>query len=346
MVMITSEGLDYGELMEHSAFRRNRIYRGEIVHKDQVYPGQHEAIIPQDLWDAVQAVRDRNRRSNTTTPRARAKNPLLGLLVDVEGRAYQAVFTSKAGTRYRYYVSRRPKEVSAETAPMVRLPADELELRVADRIRTLLTSPQALSDSLIDPTEELHIRRRLFKQAKERAASSIDASAFLLDLRPSVRSVVVDPEILKVEVDRRALRALLGCADKTIETEDALEPIVLTLASHLHRTGHDLRMVIADEGMTQSGRRDVKLLRVIARGRRWYEQLTSGEMPSLRAIARAEGLRDTYAARVFAGSLLAPDIVESVLAGRQPVTFTVDSLRTPPPLAWNEQRRKFGFPAI
>ena len=66
---------------------------------------------------------------------------------------------------------------------------------------------------------------------------------------------------------------------------------MLTIASHLYRTGHDLRMVITDEETTQSGKRDLKLLRLIARGRRWYEQLTSGEMPSLRAIARSEGLQ-------------------------------------------------------
>ena len=92
------------------AILSNRIYRGEIVHKSQVYAGQHDAILPLDLWEAVQLVRDRNRRGNTTAPRARAKNPLLGLLVDEKSGAYQAVFTTKAGTRYRYYVSRRSKE--------------------------------------------------------------------------------------------------------------------------------------------------------------------------------------------------------------------------------------------
>jgi hypothetical protein len=273
---------------------------------------------------------------------------LLGLLIDEKGRAYQAVFTTKAGTRYRYYVSRRHKEEHGEAAALtVRLPADELELRVADRLRAFLASPQALSESLIDATDELSTTRRLLKHAKEYTASSVDARAFLLELRSSVRRVVVESEMLIVEIERPALRAQLHCADeKPIETEDAVEPIVLTIASHLYRTGHGPRMVITDDETTQSGKRDIKLLRLIARGRRWYERLTSGQMRSLRAIARSEGLRDTYAGRVFAGSLLAPDIVESVFAGRQPVTFTVDSLRAPPPLDWVEQRRTFGFSPI
>ena len=60
-------------------------------------------------------------------------------------------------------------------------------------------------------------------------------------------------------------------------------------------------------------------------------------------IAKGEGVRENYAARIFAGALLAPDIIQCVLSGRQPVTFTVESLRTPPPLDWTEQRRTFGF---
>jgi hypothetical protein len=105
-------------------------------------------------------------------------------------------------------------------------------------------------------------------------------------------------------------------------------------------------MVITEEGIPQSGKRDIKLLRLIARGRRWYEQITSGETPSLSSIARAEGLSNAYAARIFAGALLAPDIVETILAGQQPITFTAYSLRIPPPLDWAEQRRKFGFPTV
>jgi hypothetical protein len=106
----------------------------------------------------------------------------------------------------------------------------------------------------------------------------VDPRAFLRDLRSSLRRVVVGPETLRGEIDRRALRSQLLCIEeKPIESQDASEPMMLTIASSLCRTGHDLRMVITDEGTTQSGKRDIELLRLIARGRRWYEQLTSGD---------------------------------------------------------------------
>ena len=57
-------------------------------------------------------------------------------------------------------------------------------------------------------------------------------------------------------------------------------------------------------------------MRYVARGRQWYKLLTGGEQ-SLTAIARAERVTVTYVARVIRGSLLAPDIVQRILEGRQ-----------------------------
>ena len=49
-------------------------------------------------------------------------------------------------------------------------------------------------------------------------------------------------------------------------------------------------------------------------------------------------------ARILYGSLLAPDIIEKVVQGRQPVGFTVKSLKRLPPLDWDGQRRLYGMP--
>src|SRR5260370_4156938 len=64
---------------------QNRIYRGEIVHKDKHYPGEHDAIIEPELWDAVQEKLAANAAERS--PGGRAKNPslLAGLLIDGDG---------------------------------------------------------------------------------------------------------------------------------------------------------------------------------------------------------------------------------------------------------------------
>jgi DNA invertase Pin-like site-specific DNA recombinase len=61
---------------------QNRIYRGEIVHKDQNYPGQHAAIIHQDLWDETQKKLASNRVERKNGVRAREPSMLAVLIHD------------------------------------------------------------------------------------------------------------------------------------------------------------------------------------------------------------------------------------------------------------------------
>ena len=79
---------------------RNRLYRGEIVHQDTSYPGQHEAIVDAALWDQVQA----SLAAHTNgTRRAGPRQPslLTGLVVDAEGEGLTPSHAVKSGRRYR-----------------------------------------------------------------------------------------------------------------------------------------------------------------------------------------------------------------------------------------------------
>lgn len=86
---------------------RNRLYRGEIPHKGQSHPGQHDAIVSDDLFEAVQAQLDvQTRRRAASGDRRGASSPLTGRLFDADGQPMSPSFAyGKSGTLYRYYVS-------------------------------------------------------------------------------------------------------------------------------------------------------------------------------------------------------------------------------------------------
>ena len=65
--------------------------------------------------------------------------------------------------------------------------------------------------------------------------------------------------------------------------------------------------------------------------------LESGEYASSAELAKAEKVNDSYLSRIFRLTLLAPDIIEAILAGRQPSTFQLDDLLKPLPAAWAQQ---------
>ena len=86
---------------------QNRIYRGEIVHKQASYPGEHQPIIDQALWETVQGQLAENRVECRTGARAAEPSLLAGLVHDDAGERMTPTHANKKGTRYRYYV-RRP----------------------------------------------------------------------------------------------------------------------------------------------------------------------------------------------------------------------------------------------
>ena len=82
---------------------QNRIYLGEIVHKDRHYPGQHAPIVDQTLWDQAQAHLGANAGDRRAGRQAKQPSLLAGFIFDSLGHRMSPTHAVKAGKRYRYY---------------------------------------------------------------------------------------------------------------------------------------------------------------------------------------------------------------------------------------------------
>jgi hypothetical protein len=104
------------------------------------------------------------------------------------------------------------------------------------------------------------------------------------------------------------------------------------------------RLVLAPDGTDVTAapvRRhiDNAMVKAIARAFRWREMLESGTHATIAEIAAAEKINESYIGRVLRLTLLAPDIVEAILNGRQPADVTLAVLMKPFAVEWTEQRR-------
>ena len=81
---------------------QNRIYRGETVHKDQSYPGEHESIIDEALWSEVQSILTENRADRMLGTAEKQVSLLTGILFDARGERMSPTHATKNNTRYRY----------------------------------------------------------------------------------------------------------------------------------------------------------------------------------------------------------------------------------------------------
>jgi hypothetical protein len=116
----------------------------------------------------------------------------------------------------------------------------------------------------------------------------------------------------------------------------------LSVGMQIKRCGYGVRLLVGNQ---TRAKRDERLIRNVATGRRLMECLTSGEMKSIGEIVATEGMCKSQVTRMIYRAYLAPDIVKSILAGTQPPTFISETLKQnlTLPIAWEEQRRLFGF---
>ena len=107
------------------------------------------------------------------------------------------------------------------------------------------------------------------------------------------------------------------------------------------------KQIIVPPGMAdwqpRANRCDNSLINALAKAHLWRRLIESGKYTSAAELSRAEGINESYLCRVLRLTLLAPDIVEAILDGRQPRTLELQSLLKPLPTDWGAQRKALGF---
>jgi hypothetical protein len=97
------------------------------------------------------------------------------------------------------------------------------------------------------------------------------------------------------------------------------------------------------EGATQSQRTDSTLVKALARAFRWKRMLESGEYATIAELAEREGIAPSYMTRVLRLTLLAPDIIDAILDGKQGPEVTLAQVLEPFPLTWQHQALHFSL---
>jgi hypothetical protein len=119
------------------------------------------------------------------------------------------------------------------------------------------------------------------------------------------------------------------------------EAVAITRAfpMQLKRRGVELRMIVGDHHRS-AATVDLPLLKAVARAHRWFDEISTGKASSLADIAAREGLAVRYVGRLIPLAFLAPDIVESIVEGRQPISLTAEAVtrHIEMPLEWHSQR--------
>jgi len=326
---------------------QNPIYHGEVRHRNQSYLGEHEAIIPQDLWAKVQDQLRSDNGGRKTGFKANCASLLVGLLQDVEGNRFRPSHTVKNGKRYRYYFC----HASGKKAKALRLPAHDVEKQVSLRLQSFLRSPNEVMKSLTLPEDHPETTQNLIAAAQTHAEEWSTASpAFFRDfVRKVVRRVIIHTEKMDLETSRAELRAILTNNQLKASGRESQEAspddlVRLTVQARLKRCGNEMRLVLIPDPVGQEML--TPIVKAIVRAQKWREGVLTGDVSRQIPFEKRPDVKGEYLRRVLGCAFLAPDILEAMLDGHQPANLTLKKLtRRRLPLDWAEQRIQFGFPA-
>ncbi len=119
---------------------------------------------------------------------------------------------------------------------------------------------------------------------------------------------------------------------------DAGQTLTVVIPLRMKQRGGRKAMVTPDV-LALERRQDITLIKAVARAFRWRRMLETGHFATIKDLAAAETINSSYVSRVLRLTLLAPDIVEAILDGRQSEGMTLPGLMEPFPVSWEEQRR-------
>jgi site-specific DNA recombinase len=265
------------------------------------------------------------------------------------------VHANKRGVRYRYYVSRQLQDGSVDAKGRgQRIPAQALEGLIVRRIRQQLNDAAFVIGCV---ASDAPLNAATQKQVIDRArtlADGNDNDATPSDLRTLIRSILARVQVHADRIDLALHRDRLAgwLKDKINNNESNKEPpvasasesaITLSIPAHLKRAGKEMKIIVRDG--SDPILPDTSLVRLLVRAHVIRQHLIADRSLTLDEIAKSEGVVPSYATRLYRLTLLSPDIVDAILAGRHPAELTARRLMddTRLPLAWQEQRQMLGF---
>lgn len=325
----------------------NPIYIGEVAHKGARFHGAHEAIIDRETWDKVQQGLRQNGVVRRSVRNTRSPSLLAGLLVGADGGRLSPSHASKAGRSYRYYVSEIPAGDTTNERAQRRLPAAEIEAVVLGEIWAVLRDPSRVVKIIgLSSGSAAHISENI-KRAAELGDELLSGST--VEQNALLREILVRIELssacMRFVVSRRRFAVKVG-ATLPEESCDEASVVAFDTAVQLKRRGVETKLVLGN-GAQAATAPDPALIDAVSKGHVWLEQLRTGQVRSVRDLAKKLACDRSDVGRTLRLAFLAPDIVEAIFSGCQPVTCTVTRLRRLAhlPLVWSEQRKVLGFDA-
>lgn len=312
----------------------NPLYIGKLRHLGNIYDGEHQPIVDNELFNKVQelmalgAVRAKGSSVHPDT------HLLSGIVFDETGDRLRPTHANNRGKRYRYYISSRllPKDRRDEGG--WRVSASELENVVRSFARRLLSDQIKLSEWIAADIAPDMVLSGLSgaSQIADRLAScqtNVQAKAILQML---FKRITLSATEIRFDIDRAALIRML--IDVSVQTElveaSATDPSTVTIETIIvpivfKRRGIEARLILDPEN-APARQPAAPLVALIAKAQLYLAKLTERAGITLVEIADHFDVHPAEISRLLPLAFLSPQLTNEILTGLQPVELSARTL--------------------
>lgn len=278
---------------------KNPLYVGKVRHKGQVHDGQHQAIIDQEVFEAVQAKLEQNGVERRSRPLRSVDAWLKGKIFDAQGRPMSPSFGyGKGGKPFRYYISAAAPAGEQASAEVLRVSAPQIEALVADRLqRRGLEAPKTL------------------------------------DLRVELHSTAI--HILLAA----KLAGPTASGDEAVHREVGGKSRIVVAVRPVFRGGRTWLVGPGGASPFSTAARDPALIKALRRGHEFARKHGIAPGATVAQLRTATVPADSYHRHLVRLAFLAPDLQAAILDGNLPPAVTLQRLLGKPlPVSWAKQR--------
>lgn len=321
---------------------RNPLYVGEISHKGEVFPGQHEAILKRETWNNSQALLSEQAPQRISNSNIDHRCMLTGLVFDETGDRLCPTYAKKDGRSHPYYISKRLTQSAKDQVGGWRLPARALEEAITSAVSNVLKDEKQWIKLLINidlttdnyrnvRTEIASMQSKLTSGCRDEVREVVNRIIHRIKIEPGKASIVFAKESL---IDGKGEN----------ESEPGHE---FSMPFQTRRRGVETRIILGGE-IAPEVNTDHNLISAVKRSFKWWRLLTEEDGWSIQKLAELDGIDASDVTRFLPLVFLSPSIVKAILEGRQPIDLNLERIKKmgPLPMHWDEQAKALGFAEI
>ena len=313
---------------------QNKIYTGKVVHKGNVYEGEHIGIIDEDIFNSVQKLLLEN---STENKNKKSSNSLLaGRIFDDNGNRMSPSHSKTRDKKYRYYVSQAITKFNKEKAGTVsKLPAEEIEKFVIEEINAYFENITKIQQYISDLPIEM--QNNILAKLKTKSIFYDNS------MQNIISKVTISKDFIEIILSSNKIKEFLHKIANLdiIPTENSDNYIEIKKNIKIS-TGNTkgCKVLIIRKGEKSENKINETLVKVIVRSFYWHKLLISGKAQNTKDIQKLEKLKDnSYIKQVLNLRFLSPKIIDAILTGKQKEDLTITKLFSIKTLNWHEQEQ-------